>query len=223
MARFPDSPAPQGGSQKPYPFAIDRPTVGGGPRWALRTMALTRGELFSADLSYVALTWTKVQTLLAFWNSVGGPNGTFSFADFNGFEYGASPSPGVDWTDLYVGKGTGVQKVWTLPTFELKQFAAIEDQMVPPTVKVGGATLSDITWMPDDSGTDGYITSGGGTDGFDKITFDSAPAAAALITISGRCRRGVRVARFASEKFPFNVVNPFNYQGGVLSIVEQVG
>lgn len=230
MARYPDDPAPQGNSSTPYPFKIQRPLARGGPTWAQKTRALTRGDLFLTDLTYVALSLAQVKTLLDFWNSVGGGNGTFSFADFNGYVKGDSAGPGIAWSNLFVAKGDAVAQAWTLPTFILQcplvgsgpilidSNSAHADYVA---VKVAGTLKPNITLHPDDTGSDGYIRQGYGTDGFDYLHLAAVPAANAIVTIDGTCRRGVRLARFTIDEFPFNVKNPANYSGGVISIAEQ--
>ena len=221
MARYPDSPAPQGNSSQPWPWKLTRPLARGGPSWAQRTRALTPFDLWIVDLTYVALAWADAKTLIDFWQLMGGGNGTFTFADFNGYVKGNSTGPGVPWTGLYVGKGTGAQTTWDLPTFIL-QTHVTASYLDSPVVWVGGVAKTHLTLHPDDSGSDGYVTVGGGTDGLDKIHFASAPASSALITIDATCRRAMRAAKFSTDEFPFATRNPANLQGGVVTIVEQV-
>ena len=228
MARYPDSPAPQGSSSTPYPFKLQRPLVRGGPAWAQKTRALTRGDLLSVDLTYNALSWAQVKILHAFWSAVGGGLGTFSFADFNGFVYGNSTGPGVPWTNLFVAKGDAVAQAWTLPTFILQCPVVggyIDSNSAHAgyvAVKVSGTLKPNITLHPDVSGSDGYIRQSSGTDGFDYLHLAAVPAANAIVTIDGTCRRGMRTARFTNDEFPFNLRNPANYASGVVSIMEQV-
>jgi hypothetical protein len=219
MARYPDSPAPQGNASTPYPFKLMRPLARGGPDWAQRTRALTRGDLFRADLTYNALSWAQVQTLYAFWTAH--INGTFSFADFNGYVYGVSDGPGVAWTDLFVAKGDGLTQTWTLPTYVL-QCNVAGGLIGDVTVKVNGTAKPNLTLHPDTSGSDGYIQQGAGVDGFDFLSLASAPAASAIVTISGTCRRGIRTARFLTDEFPLNLRNPANFASGTISIMEQI-
>ena len=224
MARYPDSPAPQGTGPQPWPWKLTRPLARGGPSWAQRTRALTPFDLWVVDLTYVALSWTNVKILIDFWQLMGGGNGTFTFADFNGYEKGNSSGPGVPWTGLYVGKGTGAQTDWDLPTFILQTTLNSDTppHLTDPVVKVAGVTKAALTLYPTTTGADGYVRVGGGTDGLDKIHFASAPASSALITIDATCRRAMRVAKFSTDEFPFQTRNPANLQGGVVTIVEQV-
>jgi hypothetical protein len=219
--RYPDDPAPQGNSSTPYPFEIARPLARGGPSWAQKTRALTRGDLFSTTLTYNALSWTQVKTLFDFWTAVGGGLGTFTFADFNGYVKGNSTGPGIAWKNLYVGKGDGATQAWTLPTFILQchTTGGLIDNV---TVKVAGVAKPNLTLNGDHSGTDGYIVQGGGTDGLDLLHLASAPVSSAIITIDGSCRRAIRLARFAADSFPFQTRNPANYQSGSIQIIEQV-
>lgn len=222
MARYPDSPAPQGNSSTPYPFRLIRPLARGGLAWVQKTRALTRGDIFTADLTYNALSWTQVKTLFDFWQTVGGGLGTFSFADFNGYVYGNSTGPGIPWTNLFVAKGDATAHAWTLPTYILQVTYNLQGMITDPVVKVSGTALTALTLHPNTTGFDGYIQQGGGVDGFDYIHLASAPAADAIVTISGTCRRGLRLARFASDEFPFQTRNPANYASGTISVIEQV-
>jgi hypothetical protein len=222
MARYPDDPAPQGNPSVPYPFTPEWPIVSGGPSWAQKTRALTRGDLLSTDLSYAGLSWAQVMILYSFWKSVGGANGTFSFADFNGFEKGNSAGPGVPWQKLFIAKGDGIAQAWTLPTFILQ--CHVTDGLIDNVVvRVAGVAKPNLSLHPDTGGTDGYIQQGAGTDGFDYLHLAAVPAASAILDMDGTCRRGARIARITTTKFPFSLRNPANYQGGVISIMEQVG
>ncbi len=221
MARYPDDPAPQGTGPAPFPFSLERPLARGGPTWAQKTRALTRCDLYSADLTYVALSWTQVKVILDFWNSVGGGNGTFSFADFGGYERGNATGPGVAWSGLYIAKADGILQAWTLPTYILQchTTGGLIDNV---TVRVAGTAKPNLTLYPDTSGSDGYIRKGYGADGFDWLHLAAVPSASAILDMDGTCRRGVRNARIMTDKFPFKIANPANYQGGVISIGEQV-
>lgn len=205
MARYPDSPGPQ----TPFAWRLSLPMARGGTPWAQRTRALTRGPLFSCELSYRALSWTDVQALLAFWTAW--QNGIFTFADFNGYQTPGT-SPGVAWPDLYVGKGDGATLSFNLPTFDLKASPA-------PVVKVAGVT-KDVGI--ETGGTDANIHLGDGTDGVDLLVFETghAPAANALVTITGTCRRALPQARFGNDDFPFSTTNPRVLQGGTIQILE---
>ena len=229
MARFPDDPAPQGTPNTPYPFTPEWPIVSGGPPWALKTRALTPGDYLSVDLSYAALSWAQVMTLYAFWKSVGGANGTFTFADFNGFKKGVSGGPGVPWQGLFVAKGDGSTQAWTLPTFVLQcpvvGSPAYVDSNPAHTnyvaIRVAGTLKPNLSLYPDTTGSDGYIWQGHGADGLDWLHLAAVPAASAILDMDGTCRRAERVARFTTQKFPFNLRNPAFYQGGTISIVGQ--
>jgi hypothetical protein len=205
MARFPDSPGPQ----TPFSWRLSLPMARGGNAWTQRTRALTRGPLYSCELTYRALSWTDVQALLAFWTEH--QNGIFTFVDFNGYSKGGT-SPGVAWPDLYVGKGDGSELSFNLPTFGLKASPA-------PVLKVAGTTKSVGI---ESGGTDANILLGDGTDGVDLLVFEAghAPAANAIVTISATCRRALPQARFGSDDFPFGTTNPNALQGGTLQILE---
>ncbi len=220
MARYPDQPAPQGNSQTPYPFKPQRPLARSGPLWAQKTRTLTRFNVLSVDLVYNALTWTQVKTLYDFWQSVGDGAGSFSFADFNGYVAGAqSTVQGVPWSNLFVAKGDGATKDWTLPTYMLQchETAGLIDNV---TVKVAG-TVRILSLYPNIAGPDGYVWQGHGLDGLDALHLTAAPVSDALVTVGGVCRRAARIARFAQDEFPFATRNPSNLQGGTITVLEQ--
>lgn len=225
MARFPDSPAPQGNASTPYNFRLSRPLARDGPSWAQKTRVLTRFELLQVELTYAALSQSQVQVLRDFWRTVRGGNDFFTFADFNGFVKNGQPDEqGIEWTDLYVATGDATVQEWTLPTYALR--VAVNTDTPPhvtsPIIKVAGTALTALTLSPDESGADGYIEKGGGTDSLDLLHLASAPATSAIVTLTGICRRAMRKARFAGDELPLALRNPANYAGGTLTVIEQV-
>lgn len=212
MARFPDDPAPT----TPYAWRVSLPLARGGPGWAQRTRQLVRSPLHSVDLAYRSISWDQVQTLFAFWQAH--VNGTFAFADFNGFVKGGNPSPGVEWVGLYVGKGTGSLATWTLPTFEIAASPA-------PIIYVGGVVKTCPIATSEPGSGDGWIHVGAGDNGLDKLLFRSGhePAEDAILQTTATCRRALPSARFGTDDFPFQVMNPRVISAGTLQILEDRG
>lgn len=87
---------------------------------------------------------------------------------------------------LPVGVGTGAQPLFDLPLFG----------SATRTIYVAGVTTTAYTF-----------SAGGGTDGRDKITFTSAPAAGALVEIDGTGKRVVQ-CRFGSDSISFRRYSP---------------
>lgn len=118
MSLYPQIPRPAA----PYPFRINRPAIAGGSEWVMQSRALTRFDLLECDLTYRAKTWAQIQVIHAFFNSVRGAAGRFTFIDFNGVGVIGGTDPGVPWKDLFVrqGDGTGTGP-WDLPTYAIKQ------------------------------------------------------------------------------------------------------
>jgi hypothetical protein len=118
MSRFPDTPRPTA----PYPWRENRPFVAGGSEWVMQARALTRFGLLECDLMYRGKSWSELQVLSAFFNSVNGAAGRFTFVDFNGVGTIGGTDPGVPWKDLFVRQGTGSGNgPWDLPTYSIKQ------------------------------------------------------------------------------------------------------
>lgn len=136
MSLFPQMPRPN----SPYPFRQNRPFVAGGSEWVMQARALTRFGLGEADLNYRAKSWAEMSVIHAFFDSVNGAAGRFTFIDFNGVGTIGGTDPGVPWFNLFVRQGTGSGTgPWDLPTYSLKQ------QMTTVTGTVGGAGAATVT------------------------------------------------------------------------------
>jgi hypothetical protein len=213
--KYPDSPRPI----VPYNFRINRPFVGGGPEWASQNRALTRFNLFEADLNYRGRSWADAMVLYNFFESVHGPAGRFTFVDFNGIGPVGGVDPGVPWVNLFVAKGDGVTTTWDLPTYGA--VAGITPIEYSPGLYMGYATpLVLVNGSISYSGS--YAVSyGTGTDGVDSLEATSgAPSAGSIISVSATCRRALRRARFTTAKNPFVYNAVANYYQGPVTIVE---
>lgn len=118
MSRYPDMPRPAA----PYPFRVNRPFVSGGPDWTMQGRALTRFGLLECDLNYRGKSWAEISVLQAFYESVNGAAGRFTFVDFNGIGPIGGSDPGVPWKDLFVVQGDGAADgPWDMPTYGIQQ------------------------------------------------------------------------------------------------------
>ena len=149
MSRYPDNPRPA----SPYPYRFNRPLISGGPEWVMQSRALTRYDLMECDLHYAGKTWAEIEVLAAFFRSVGGAAGRFTYVDFNGVGTIGGSDPGVPWADLFVRQGTGSGTgPWDLPTFSINEAMAFVSSaivapgafIVAPSSMVGIATGSTL-------------------------------------------------------------------------------
>lgn len=192
MALFPTTPKPVA----PMGWRLIRPVARGGPLWHPKTRRMTRFELAAFDLSYKLLGssyWTDFASFRDFWNTVGGADGTFAFAD----PQGAKP-----WTDLFVAKGIGSDDIYTLPSY---------GGVTSPTVKINGTPVGGGTFS---------ITTGAGSDGLDQIDLTSDLAADAILTLSGTFARAMPKARFQADEFPMVTDDPPFIHLGPIAILE---
>jgi hypothetical protein len=129
MSRYPDSPRPA----SPYPFRFNRPYIAGGPEWVMQARALTRYDLLECDLNYRGKSWAEIEVIAAFFRSVDGAAGRFTFVDFNGIGIIGGSDPGVPWKSLFVRQGTGSGTgPWDLPTFSINEAMSFVSSIVFP-------------------------------------------------------------------------------------------
>lgn len=187
MSRYPDNPRPKA----PIAFRSNRPFVSGGPVWAPQTRGLTRYGLGEADLAYDCLTWAEVKTLYDFFESVGGPAGRFTFADFNGIDEG-----GRAWSSLFVAKSDGFTIAWDLPTFALVADPA------PVVYANGYVQTSEIVVTTPDTAKAYHIYLGTGTDGVDKMTAQASLTTVATAPSPATTGTSLVVAAGTGASFP---------------------
>jgi hypothetical protein len=83
--------------------------------------ALTRFGLLECDLNYRGKSWAEVSVLQAFYETVNGAAGRFTFVDFNGIGVIGGTDPGVPWKNLFVVQGDGAAVgPWDMPTYGIK-------------------------------------------------------------------------------------------------------
>jgi hypothetical protein len=199
--RYPDIPRPAA----PYPYRNNRPFVAGGSEWVMQARGLTRFPLLECDLTYRAKTWAQLSILQAFFDSVNGAAGRFTFVDFNGIGPIGGTDPGVPWRGLYVTQGDGVTTSWDLPTYAIKEYMA---QSTTPVVGAGAATVFGI---PMDGIIVGVLLDCANTDGTHPET----------VTVDALVSGTSFTATFATTKSSTWLINPpIVYEDGVAKIVE---
>lgn len=187
MSLYPSDPRPRA----PYTFRTNRPFATGGPAWAPQDRPLTRFGLGEVDLVYEALTWSEIKTLYDFFESIGGPGGRFTYADFNGIDEG-----GRAWAGLFVAKGDGITLAWDLPTYALVASPA-------PVVKENGSTKTNDIYTTSWDDTKAYhIKVGAGTDGVDLITAESCITTVATAPSPATSGTSLVVASGKGARFP---------------------
>ena len=220
---YPQLPRPA----SPYPFRNIRPFVTGGPIWAPQDRALTVFGLLAADLTYKGRSASDVMMLWKFYEDVDGAAGRFTYVDFNGI--GVPPSgahPGVLWLNLFVAQGDGTTAAWDAPTYAAHTASYFIGDIGYPGIPIvyenGTAKTTDVWVSGSTTPAAGhyFLVPGTGTDGVDKITAGTAPAAGVIITIDATCRRALRRAKFLADTNPFTLNVPTNYEQGTVTIQE---
>jgi len=137
MSRYPDDPRPQA----PTLFRNNRPTISGGPEWAQQSRGLTRFGLGEQEFSYKYLTLVEAMTLHAYYESVNGAAGRFTFVTFIGIDDG-----GLAWPGLFVVQGDGVDDgPWDLPTYAIQQsMTSVSASLTAGVVVVTPASMTNI-------------------------------------------------------------------------------
>lgn len=186
---YPSTPVPDAGYTSGEIFGVTELPYPSGRTCRVKTR---KYGLFAAQLRYSVAREADIAAIMTLLANSGGSFGRFTFTDFSNWD--GSPHPGLAWTNLFVGIGTGSQTVFDLP---LKS-------TYNPYLYVNGTLVYN---------TDQYtLGSGTGTDGRDKATFGTAPTAGAILTLNATGKRTV-YARFASEP-----VLPVRYAAGLVGL-----
>ena len=187
MALFPTSPVPK----TPY-TTIDTfftVTSGAYESGVMNTRAARVNSLFSAKLAYPLQDWSAFSALYAFFVSMKGRSGTFTFKDFNGWD--KTPA-GIIWPKIVarVETATTSNQVFDVPMFGSYAYALFDN---------GSAVPEDASDPPAAGKFKFY--SGGGTDGVDRVKVNTTAGHVYEWQASGQ--RAIK-ARFTADAMSYD-------------------
>lgn len=197
----------------PYQWKAVRRVKRGGPfggdRWLTR--ADNRFPLMSVALTYFFDNNTDLETIYNFWDSVGGANGIFDFADLTIWD--ESPG-GLLWAKMFAGQILAATLDYDLPIKTTTGTGFV--------VKIDGVTktVQRITTPgTEDGSSDVYLYPAGGGNGRDKAHTRVQQTVGQILTVTGQGQR-IQQTRVLEEELPIVWSELTNFTLGPVTLLE---
>lgn len=208
---WPATPLPD----MPYAWKTIRRVKRGGPfggdRWLTR--ADNRFPLMSVPLTFRTDDWEDLRPIYDFWNTIGGANGVFDFADLNQADAG-----GLIWASLYAGQILAATLDYDLPlaTSTGTGFVFKLDGVTKTVQRIVGAGFPVGT---EDGTSDVYVYPGAGTNGRDEAHTRVQQTVGQILTVTGKGAR-ILPMRVLEEELPAVWEDVTNYTLGPVTLTE---